>query len=337
MKLPALYPIKFKPQLKEKVWGGSQLALQLGKEGNENIGESWEISGVKDNVSVVSNGILKGRSLTELLEQYHEDLLGKSVAARFGNEFPLLFKFIDAKEDLSVQLHPDNAVAKERHNSFGKTEMWYVLNGGKGARLILGFNQEMDKATYLKYLSEGNIIDILNSEKVTEGDVFFIPPGTVHAIGAGVLLAEIQQTSDITYRIYDWDRPGTDGKMRELHIDLALDVIDFGSSNPKIDFSEIDNEPVTVCSSVYFETNSLRLTKNIQRDISKIDSFIVYMCVKGEAIINSEENSVFSSNALSNGEQLKKGETLLIPACANHVSFGTKGVTLLEVYVPGNS
>jgi len=337
VKLPTLYPIKFKPQLKEKVWGGSQLALQLGKEGNGNIGESWEISGVKDNVSVVSNGILKGRSLTELLEQYHEELLGKRVAERFGNEFPLLFKFIDAREDLSVQLHPNNAVAKERHNSFGKTEMWYVLNTEKDARLILGFNREMDKSTYLKYLSEGNIIDILHSEKVSEGDAFFITPGTVHAIGAGVLLAEIQQTSDITYRIYDWDRPGTDGKMRELHTDLALDVIDFGSANTKMDFFEIDNKPVTVCSSVYFEVNSLRLTQDFQKDISKIDSFIVYMCVKGRAIINSEENSVSSFKALVKGEQLIKGETLLVPACANHVSFETKGATLLEVYVPGNS
>jgi mannose-6-phosphate isomerase len=337
MKLPALYPMKFKPQLKEKVWGGSQLALQLGKEGNENIGESWEISGVKYNVSVVSNGILKGRSLTELLEQYHEDLLGKSVAERFGNEFPLLFKFIDASKDLSVQLHPNNTVAKERHNSFGKTEMWYILNTEKDARLILGFNREMDKSTYMKYLSEGNITDILHSEEVKEGDAFFIAPGTVHAIGAGVLLAEIQQTSDITYRIYDWDRPGTNGKMRELHTDLALDVIDFDISKAKLNFSEIDNESVIVCSSAYFETYSLRLTKNFQKDISKIDSFIVYMCVEGEAIINSEENSVLSSNDLAKGEELKKGETLLVPACANHVSFETKGATLLEVYVPGNS
>jgi mannose-6-phosphate isomerase len=337
MKLPALYPMKFKPQLKEKVWGGSQLALQLGKEGNENIGESWEISGVKYNVSVVSNGILKGRSLTELLEQYHEDLLGKSVAERFGNEFPLLFKFIDASKDLSVQLHPNNTVAKERHNSFGKTEMWYILNTEKDARLILGFNREMDKSTYMKYLSEGNITDILHSEEVKEGDAFFIAPGIVHAIGAGVLLAEIQQTSDITYRIYDWDRPGTNGKMRELHTDLALDVIDFDISKAKLNFSEIDNESVIVCSSAYFETYSLRLTKNFQKDISKIDSFIVYMCVEGEAIINSEENSVLSSNDLAKGEELKKGETLLVPACANHVSFETKGATLLEVYVPGNS
>jgi mannose-6-phosphate isomerase len=337
MKLPALYPMKFKPQLKEKVWGGSQLALQLGKEGNENIGESWEISGVKYNVSVVSNGILKGRSLTELLEQYHEDLLGKSVAERFGNEFPLLFKFIDASKDLSVQLHPNNTVAKERHNSFGKTEMWYILNTEKDARLILGFNREMDKSTYMKYLSEGNITDILHSEEVKEGEAFFIAPGTVHAIGAGVLLAEIQQTSDITYRIYDWDRPGTNGKMRELHTDLALDVIDFDISKAKLNFSEIDNESVIVCSSAYFETYSLRLTKNFQKDISKIDSFIVYMCVEGEAIINSEENSVLSSNDLAKGEELKKGETLLVPACANHVSFETKGATLLEVYVPGNS
>jgi len=314
MKLPTLYPLKFKPQLKEKVWGGSQLALQLGKDGIGKIGESWEISGVKDNVSVVSNGSLKGRSLTELIELYHKELLGKNVAERFGSEFPLLFKFIDAREDLSVQLHPGNAIAKERHNSFGKTEMWYILNAEKDARLILGFNREMDKSTYLKYLSEGHITDILHSEKVTRGDAFFITPGTVHAIGAGVLLAEIQQTSDITYRIYDWDRLGTDGKMRELHTDLALDVIDFGDSNTKLRFNEIEDNPVVVCKSDFFETNSLRLTQNFQREISQIDSFVVYMCVEGVARIISEENSVLTSIALAKGETLIKGESLLIPA-----------------------
>lgn len=331
MKSPNLYPLKFLPQLKEKIWGGARLALQLGKDSNGNIGESWEISGVKDNVSVVSNGILKGRSLTELLELYHEELLGKSVAERFGNEFPLLFKFIDAREDLSVQLHPNDTVAKQRHNSFGKTEMWYILNTEKDGRLILGFNRKMDEATYLKYLSEGNITEILHSEKVAKGDVFFIAPGTVHAIGAGVLLAEIQQTSDITYRIYDWDRPGIDGAMRELHTDLALDVIDFGSSNTKLQFSEIADETVAICKSAYFEANSLKLTQNFQKNISNIDSFVVYMCVEGEAIITSTRVPLEAS---AKGEPLKKGETLLIPACARQLTIETQGATLLEVYVP---
>ena len=326
MKLPSLYPLKFQPQLMEKVWGGHQLALRLGKQAKGSIGESWEISGVEEHVSIVDNGIFEGRPLTELLELYGSELLGGGVADRFGTTFPLLFKFIDAREDLSVQLHPGDALAKERHNSFGKTEMWYILHAEKDARLIMGFNREMDKKTYQKYLSEKQITRILHSEKVTEGDAFFIAPGTVHAIGAGVLLAEIQQTSDITYRIYDWDRPGVDGQMRELHTELALDVIDFNPSNAKLQFSEKDNEAIEVCKSAYFVTHSLKLNRDLQRDLTTIDSFVVYMCVEGHAIIGCEDSS----------EVLKKGETLLIPACEKQVSIETKGATLLEVYVPSD-
>jgi mannose-6-phosphate isomerase len=324
MKLPSLYPLKFRPQLLEKVWGGNQLASQFGKKGEGFIGESWEISGVKDHVSVVANGIFEGRPLTELLELYAEELLGRDVANRFGTTFPLLFKFIDAREDLSVQLHPNDVVARERHDSFGKTEMWYILNAEKDARLILGFNREMDKKAYQKYLSEEKITTILHSEKVSKGDAFFIAPGTVHAIGAGVLLAEIQQTSDITYRIYDWDRPGIDGKMRELHTQLALDVIDFTPSQAKLQFTEKNNEAVEICRSAYFVTHCLQLTHAIQRELAAIDSFVVYLCVEGEAMVNYEGAS----------EELKTGETLLIPANANRLQIETKDATLLEVYVP---
>ena len=324
MKLPELYPFKFHPQLKEKVWGGKQLALQYDKKANGNIGESWEVSGVAESISTVSNGVLEGRSLTELIELYSDELLGKSVIQRFGNEFPLLFKFIDARENLSVQLHPDDAVARKRHNSFGKTEMWYVLHAEENARLILGFNREMDSETYKTYLSENKIIDILHAEKVAKGDAFFIAPGMVHAIGAGVMLAEIQQTSNITYRIYDWDRPGTDGKMRELHNEEALDVIDYNATNAKLNFTELENQSVEVCSSAYFTTNSLKLTEGIERDISAIDSFIVYMCIDGQAIIDVNNRI----------EEIKRGETLLIPASESLLSIETKGATLLEVYVP---
>jgi len=324
MKLPALYPIKFYPLLKEKVWGGNQLAIQYDKKAAGNIGESWEISGVAESVSTVSNGIFEGRPLTELIELYSDELLGKSVTQKYGNAFPLLFKFIDAREDLSVQLHPDDRVARERHNSFGKTEMWYILHAEENARLILGFNREMDAETYQSYLSENKITEILHTEKVEKGDAFFIAPGTVHAIGAGVMLAEIQQTSDITYRIYDWDRPGIDGNMRELHNEEALDVINYKAPNAKLYFTELDNQPVEVCSSAYFTTNSVKLTSGIDRDISKIDSFIVYMCIDGHAIINVKDHS----------EAIKKGETLLIPACESLLSIETKGATLLEVYVP---
>ena len=310
--------------LKEKVWGGKQLALQYDKKSDGNIGESWEISGVEESVSIVSNGIFEGRPLTELIELYSDELLGKSVTQKYGSEFPLLFKFIDAREDLSVQLHPNDQVARERHNSFGKTEMWYILHAEENARLILGFNREMDAKTYKTYLSDNKITEILHTEKVEKGDAFFIAPGTVHAIGAGVMLAEIQQTSDITYRIYDWDRPGIDGAMRELHNEEAMDVINYKAPNAKLNFTELENQSVEVCTSAYFTTNSLKLTNGIERDISKIDSFIVYMCIDGRAIISVKDHS----------EELKKGETLLIPACESMLSIETKGATLLEVYVP---
>lgn len=316
----AFYPLKFYPQLKEKVWGGNKLATLLGKNADGKIGESWELSGVKGNISIVSNGSLKGENLNTLIEKFGEKLIGRKVIAAYGNEFPLLFKFIDAKEDLSVQLHPDDAIAKRRHNSFGKTEMWYIQQADENARLILGFNQQMDKKSYLKALSEGTITQVLHSEKVTKGDTFFISPGTVHAIGGGILLAEIQQTSDITYRIYDWDRPDVDGSMRELHTDLALDVISFEDSNAKIEYAVTENEPVLLSKSPYFVTNLLKLSKPYQKDSSKLDSFVVYMCTEGEAIIC--------------GEQIKTGETLLIPAFFEQIEIITSGVTLLEVYVP---
>ncbi|MEZ4817097.1 MAG: type I phosphomannose isomerase catalytic subunit [Flavobacteriaceae bacterium] len=318
-KLP-LYPLKFYPQFKEKVWGGHKLSSLLGKNTEGKIGESWELSGVKENISTVANGIFEGESLTCLIENFGEALLGNKVVAQFGNEFPLLFKFIDAKEDLSVQLHPDDSIAKERHNSFGKTEMWYILQADKHARLILGFNQKMDKETYLKTLSKGNITQTLHAEKVTQGDAFFITPGMVHAIGGGILLAEIQQTSDITYRIYDWDRPDVDGTMRKLHTDLALDVISFEDTKAKIDYVLSENEATLLCKSLYFETNILKLTKPFQRDSSTLDSFVVYMCTEGEATIC--------------GEKIQTGETLLIPAFYKTIELIASQATLLEVYIP---
>jgi len=324
MKLPELYPLRFRPQLIEKVWGGDQLAALFGKKAKGNIGESWEISGVEGHVSVVDKGVFEGRSLTEILELYGSELLGNQVVERFGNDFPLLFKFIDAREDLSVQLHPNDAIAAERHNSFGKTEMWYILHAEENARLILGFDREMDRETYETYLSEGKITEILGETEVKKGDAFFIAPGTVHAIGAGVVLAEIQQTSDITYRIFDWNRPGIDGKMRELHTQLALDVIDFQNTNAKLRFMETTNEPSEICTSAYFSTQLLQLTKPLQKNLEALDSFLVYMCVEGTATIA----------AMGHSEKIKKGDTMLLPACATHLSIATEGATLLEVYVP---
>jgi mannose-6-phosphate isomerase len=319
MKLP-LYPIKFTPILKEKVWGGNKLRTLLGKQhSSENLGESWEISGVEDNISIVENGELKGKSIHELLSTFKTDFLGKKVYDSYGVQFPLLFKFIDAKEVLSVQLHPDDTLAKKRHNSFGKTEMWYIIQTNENAELILGFNQKIDKKTYLNTIESNTIQKILHKEKVKAGDAFFIEPGLVHAIGAGVLLAEIQQTSDVTYRIYDWNRPDVDGNLRELHLDLAIDAIDF---NPLKNFRLVSKE--NLISTPYFSVNQLNTKEIAFRELKAYDSFVVYMCVSGETQINCGDVS----------ENLKMGETVLIPALAEVVHFQNGSAKLLEIFVP---
>ena len=318
------YPIKFTPILKEKIWGGNKLNKLFNKAEQSNIGESWEISNVENNVSFVNNGTLKGITLEQLIETFKEDLLGKSVFNTFGYKFPLLFKFIDANEDLSVQLHPNDHLAKKRHNSFGKAEMWYVLDTDKDAQLIFGFNKKINQELYQKHLSENTLSDILHYEKVKKGDSFFINTGTVHAIGAGVVLAEIQQTSDITYRIYDYNRPGLDGELRELHTELAIDAINFENTKTKLDYKDESNIPVSLCKSEYFHTNKLVLSKTINRDLSLVDSFVVYMCIEGGgSMIINDKSETFS-----------KGDTLLIPALIKNVEIKSSSATFLEVYIP---
>ena len=319
-----LYPLKFYPILKEKVWGGTKLHTFLNKEANENIGESWELSGVDDDRSVVCNGSLKGKNIDWLLSEYNERLVGDRVYQRFGNTFPLLFKFIDAAQDLSVQVHPGDILAKQRHNSFGKTEMWYILQADRNAQLIVGFNGEFDQKSYQKALNENRITEILNSMDVEKGDAVIINPGTVHAIGAGVLLAEIQQTSDITYRIYDWNRPGTDGQMRQLHTELALDVIDFSTPPRIIQYSQENNIPIHIGETQFFLVNKLDLSQPFVRNLENITSFTVYMCLEGQAILEGNDFS----------ETIKKGETVLIPAELDEIKFNTKAASFLEVYIP---
>lgn len=319
------YPLRFEAILKDKVWGGNKLNHILQKSStSESLGESWEISGVKGDISVVANGPLKGHSLNALLEKYEERLLGKSNFKKFGHEFPLLIKFIDAKTELSVQLHPNDELARKRHNSFGKTEMWFIMQADEGAEINIGFKQNISEAEYLEHLHSGKITDLLNFEKVQKGDSFFINTGKVHAIGAGVLLAEIQQTSDITYRIYDWDRVDEKGNSRELHTDLALDAIDFEKKEDfKLKYTQEENAPNPIATCKYFTTNFLPVDGTITRDYSRLDSFVIYMCVGGEADIVVGGNS----------ERLKKGETLLIPAENSEAQITSKGAELLEVYV----
>ena len=223
-----LYPMTFKPILKKIIWGGSDICPFKGiTPVQEGIGESWELSHVEGNYSVVDNGALEGKTLDELIRTYGKQLLGEKVVEQFGSIFPLLIKFIDARDNLSIQVHPDDELAKKRHNSFGKTEMWYVINAAKGAGLYSGFSKQINVDEYVKRVEDNTIMDVLQRYEVNPGDVFFLPAGRVHAIGAGCFIAEIQQTSNITYRIYDYDRKGPDGKGRELHTELAKDAIDY--------------------------------------------------------------------------------------------------------------
>ena len=317
--------IKFKPILKEKIWGGRKLVSQLNKKsGSNKIGESWEVSDIEGDVSVVVNGPLKGASLKELITKYKSDFLGNCVYEKFGHKFPLLIKFIDAKEELSIQLHPDDNLAKKRHNSLGKTEMWYVIQADDKSNLIVGFKKDSNKTEYLKKLTNKSLLDILNVDEVTRGDAYFIPAGRIHAIGAGVMLAEIQQTSDITYRVYDWDRQDANGEYRALHTEEALEAIDYSAEDKYyIDYQKIVNKSSEIVSCPYFTTNILCINGELDNK-NKVDSFKIYMCIKGKVIFSNEEYN----------EVLEYGETLLLPANVKEFNIrSTQKSELLEVYI----
>ncbi|WP_136468391.1 type I phosphomannose isomerase catalytic subunit [Flagellimonas onchidii] len=320
-----LYPLKFKPILKERLWGGTKLKDVLQKPIESDItGESWELSGVSGDISEVSEGELKGALLTDLIENVGEKLLGKSVVERFGNDFPILIKFIDAKQDLSIQLHPNDKLAKQRHNSFGKTEMWYVMDADPGAELIVGFNRDVEKAEYIQSLENDTLLNLLNYEEVGEGDTFFINTGKIHAIGAGVLLAEIQQTSDITYRVFDFNRRDKDGNLRELHTQLAVDAIDYSKRDDfKVDYPTDLDKVNSMVDCPYFKTNILELTNSLKQDVTNRDSFTIYMCVGGEAEITNDWGKT----------SIKKGETILVAASSTIIDITTEGAKLLEVTI----
>lgn len=322
-----LYPLKFEPILKHKIWGGSKLQQLFDKKATTNeLGESWELSGYETDPSVVTNGFLEGNTLPELIEVYMNELVGDKVYDQHGTTFPLLFKLIDANENLSIQVHPGDEVAYARHQSFGKTEMWYVVDAAPGAELIIGFSENCDRDTYLDALDNDTVEDLLQHVKVSKGDVFFIPAGLVHAIGKGVVVAEIQQSSDVTYRIYDFKRTDSNGNERELHTDEALDVIHFDASkNPKTDYVLQNNQISELVECEYFHTNIIQFDNATTRNYGQIDSFVAYMCLEG----------TFGIAYNNNVTAVKAGETVLIPACINEiVLLPTTTCTLLEVYVP---
>jgi len=322
-----LYPLKFQPIFKDKIWGGRKIKDVLGMDFGKlpNCGEVWVVSGMEGNPTLVKNGFLAGNELNELVSIYMGDLVGDDVYEKYGDEFPLLIKYIDANDWLSIQVHPDDELAAKRRIGRGKTEMWYIIEAEKGSELISGFRQKVDKETYQKYLNEGKIKGILNFEKVENGDVFFIPAGRVHSLGPGILLAEIQETSDTTYRIYDWDRIDASGMKRELHIAEALDAIDFEVANDyKTHYTPEKNKTISLVQCPQFTTNLLEYDQPLSKDFEELDSFVIYMGVEGSSMLKWEYGE----------EKIALGDAVVIPNVINNIELHPEGkAKLLEIYL----
>jgi mannose-6-phosphate isomerase len=316
------YPLQFEPILKERIWGGTKLKTYLNKPIISTItGESWEISTVDNDVSTVANGSLKGKSLNDLINDFPIEVLGTKVYAQFGKQFPLLFKFLDARADLSIQVHPNDELAKQRHNSFGKTEMWYVMQADADASLIVGFKEKSSTDEYVENLRNKTLLNILDTKKVKQGDVFFLETGTIHAIGAGTVIAEIQQTSDITYRVYDFDRVDANGNTRELHIDLALDALNYEKIEAQRYYTKNQNLSNEVVNCQYFTTNFIPLNGTIGINKNQT-SFTVYMCVDGNFALKNDTDTF----------QYQKGDTVLIPASLSDFQISGEA-SILEIYI----
>ena len=318
MKDITLYPLKFYPMIKDKIWGGDKLKVQLGKEGGVHSGESWEISGVAENQSTVSNGALKGKRLNELIDGYKEKFLGTSVYKKFGNEFPLLIKFIDAKQDLSIQVHPSD----EQSNGFGKTEMWYIMDADPNAYLLSGFNKKVRKKELRKAIVKGNFEDYMNKVPVKSGDTFFIEANHVHSIGTGVMLAEIQQTSDITYRIYDFNRKDQAGNLRELHIEDAFEVMNLGLGNGQVEY--INTNKVQLVSVPEFTTSKFKLEDHTSIKIkAPLEHFLIVIAVGGKGVMAYEDKV----------ESFHMGDTIFVPPGIEVEIISSSGFEFLETYI----
>ena len=314
-----MYPLKFEPILKQTLWGGDKIIpFKHLNENLPNVGESWEISAVEGSESVVANGADKGLTLPEMVRKYKEELVGEANYMRFGNKFPLLIKFIDAKLDLSIQVHPNDELARKRHNSFGKNEMWYVIAADKGAKLISGFAEQITPKEYKERVYYGTFAEVLQTCEIKPGDVFYVPAGRVHGIGAGSFIAEIQQTSDVTYRIFDYNRKDQNGKARELHTNQVMDAINFADVQDdfRTEYELTENEPIEVVASPYFTTSVYDMTEEITCDYSELDSFVIFICTEGSCKITDD-----SKNELT----LCAGETILLPASTQEVTITPDG------------
>ncbi|MFY7810890.1 MAG: type I phosphomannose isomerase catalytic subunit [Flavobacterium sp.] len=313
-----LYPFTFEPIFKDRLWGGNQLHTLFGKNiPNSQIGESWEISSLPENESVIENGIFKGKTLNEIISIYPNEIMGESVVSQYGTQFPLLIKLLDAQQDLSIQLHPNDELAQKRHQSFGKTEMWYVVDAQKDARIIVGFKKESNQKEYLQHLSENKILELLDEIPVQKGDIFMIETGTIHTIGAGIVIAEIQQTSDVTYRIYDWERKDAKGNTRELHTELSLDAINYKTTSCKKNYSNNINTLNTAVNSKYFTTSVLNLLGNYNFSTNKI--FVILMCIEGFFELTYNDKNTYS---------YKKGDSILLPANLGEIKIKGNAIIL---------
>jgi mannose-6-phosphate isomerase len=323
-----LYPLKFKPIFKEKIWGGNKIKTVFGMDYSPlpNCGEAWVLSGHGEEISEVANGFLAENQLDELIEVYMGDLVGEAVYEKYGNKFPLLIKILNSSDWLSIQVHPDDKLAESRHNDLGKTEMWYIADAEPGAELISGFNREMTPELYLSNLNNGTLKEIMNYEKVQKGDVYYIPAGRVHALGPGLLLFEIQQTSDLTYRIYDFDRVDDKGNPRQLHTEQALDALDFTQHDTyRTDYKPSFNKTVPVVESTYFNTSLIHFGIPVVKDYSGIDSFVILQCAEGKCTVEYDGGS----------ESLQAGEVILIPAIMEKIQIVPLVETkILEVHYP---
>ncbi|MBO4529907.1 MAG: class I mannose-6-phosphate isomerase [Paludibacteraceae bacterium] len=337
-----LYPLKFELNLFELVWGGSRLKPFKGLPSNldDKIGESWEISAVPGRESVISNGPLKGKTLNDLIGTYGDLLLGKTVSSLYGTKFPLLVKFIDAAEDLSIQVHPNDELAQSRHGCFGKTEMWYVMDAVPDAKLYCGFKTPISKYEYQKRIEDNSICDVLQEYSVSKGDVFFIPAGRVHAICGGSLVAEVQQSSDVTYRIYDYGRLDLNGEPRVLHTDLAVDAINYAVSDTNKTYYEKKlNKPVCVAECQFFTVKLLDINRGFHRKLYKYDSFIIYMCLQGNCTIEVLSSRGYEGEGKPEVTKisLTVGNSCLIPASVADVMIVPDNLAsttkLLEVYI----
>ncbi|WP_439183581.1 type I phosphomannose isomerase catalytic subunit [Carboxylicivirga taeanensis] len=324
-----LYPLKFNPILKEMIWGGKKIPQKLNVDVDEDvkIGENFAVSGLKSDQSVVNNGPLAGKNMMELIETYKGDFLGTKVYQQFGSNFPLLIKYIDANDDLSIQVHPNDEQAKIKHNSFGKTEMWYVVDAEANSGLVSGFSKQTSAEEFEQYHSSGKLMELMQKHPTAAGDTFFIPAGKVHSIGAGNLIAEIQQTSDITYRIYDFDRRDKFGNPRELHHELAMDAMNFSDNESgKVEYTAKDNESVNVAACQYFTTNVLNVSGVVNKDYSQLDSFVILMNVGGKCTIKSADATI----------ELNEMEATLVPAAIKGLEIAAdETAKLLEVYIEG--